>query len=163
MTSKQTVYVTIVIVVAAISFIGNGCTLGDVVPSRVPHEAAKDDGLPTKLPHNESAKAYKRWREDVKETDAEWRENLEDSAWFVGILEGATFQAWETFSPALAALGPFGILAAGVGGVFVKRYGDVSARDAAKGKEDSYNAGLEEGRRLAIEAQRVINTNRDQA
>lgn len=136
---------TIVLITVTVA----GCNLGDVIRTKVPPAAQKSESLPKTLTLNESQVEFDRYLHNVAMTSNQWTESIEQSLSLQSLLQDI---AMTELSPARLAVmgipvgGPAALLLTFGIGTFLKRPGDVSQKDAAKGKEKSFNAGLSKGK-----------------
>jgi hypothetical protein len=129
-----------------------GCSVGDVVKSRIPVAVQKSEGLPSQLSHNESQVEYEKWLHGVESDSQQWRANLERSEQIAGLLGNLTLSALDSVGPVIAGIPVGGALLpvlTGLAALFVKRPGDVSTAKLSQEKQDSYNAGIKRAASLA--------------
>lgn len=116
-----------------------GYDFGDIVQSQVPREIRQDEGLPSKLSHNEAVRAFEVWqRQAQRELEAEaeelaskaqmWQESLEKSGQAVGFIEGFTTDLVDFAIPAIESVPYGGVLVSALtfaaGWLGVRRPGD---------------------------------------
>jgi hypothetical protein len=136
----------------AIAMIGgatfiSGCSLGDIVKSRVPNGARGFEGgnaLPQTPSHNESLEAYAQFRSSVEVIDEQWRENLAASGEVIGAITAFGNTAISQLGESPIAMTPIGGVAIGglgmLWGLFIRKPGD------GKKIDESYDDGLKAGR-----------------
>ena len=145
-TPKQ---IVIGLAIFTISAALTGCSLGDVLRVKTPPAAQKSESLPKSLTLNESQIEFERFLSNVEMTADQWTESIESSLALQKLLGDI---AMTEFSPERLALmgipvgGPAALLLTFGIGTFLKRPGDYSPKQIAKGKEDSYNAGIDKGK-----------------
>ncbi|MEM8737240.1 MAG: hypothetical protein AAGG38_02015 [Planctomycetota bacterium] len=152
MKSKHIIYVTALALLASVIAACSGLDFGDVISVKTPQDVVETTGLPTKLSLNEAETEYQNYVEDFQRGAAQWKGNIEKQNQVRGVVNQFTLGVLDSVGPAIAGvpvLAPFVPLLTGLGGLVLKRPGDVSKDDLRKQKEDSYNAGLEVGKQLA--------------
>ena len=142
-------------------FVVAGCSVADFIKVRAPTTVQQTMGVPPKVPLSEAGMVLDGYKAKV-EADFKaktaagqaFAENIERGWVWVGFLD-SVFQAGlaEAEASGVATL-PGGALAlallTGLGGLFLPKPG--AGTKLRTEKEDSYNAGLEAGKRLALEA-----------
>ena len=135
-----------------------GLDAGDFLTVPTPPDVQQERGLPAKLTLNAAAAEYQAWHEDTLRNAATWKTAIDRSDHFRGVFNQFTLGALDSLGPTVAGLpilGPAAPLLAGIAGLCIKRPRDVTPEELRKQKEDSYNAGLEIGRKLAQQASGV--------
>lgn len=85
---------------------------------------------------NESKRALEAYKLEQEILVRNWTQDIAKKEGKILSVESFTFAAWEEVSPWISGLGPAGILAAGIGGMFIRRPGDQSGRDAQQVKDE---------------------------
>jgi hypothetical protein len=154
----------LVMLVMALSIVGvlwvmSGCSLGDLIQVEVPRDVAKAIGTPSSIKLSQSDQAWEDWTAYVEKGSRQFSDNIADANYTFGVIQAFAQTGIEAGSTAALGLGPggalIGTLLAFGGGLMLKKPGtDTTVR---KEKEDSYNKGVEIGKRLAEEALRAAN------
>ncbi|MCC6579867.1 MAG: hypothetical protein IT440_05450 [Phycisphaeraceae bacterium] len=149
MTRNQIIFAFVLVLIVVGLASCAGFDLGDVVKVRTPNRVQQTAGLPSSTSLNEAVVEYQAWFEDVQRTGAQWKSNIDRANEVRGMLSQITLSALDEVGPTLAGiplLGPMLPAATGLLGLFL---GVGSLR---KEKEDSFNKGLEEGRKTTTSA-----------
>lgn len=146
MNKTTTIYIASLLILSATLAACAGMNVGDFVQVKTPHAIQQQTGLPARLTLNEAEAEYRAWYQDVQREGAAWKASIGQGSEVASLLNQLTLQALNDVGPSLAGvpvLGPILPVLMGIGGLFLRRPGDVSQDVLRKEKEDSYNAGLE--------------------
>lgn len=142
-----------ILAIAAAAALGiavvSGCTASDFVKVKVPTEVQKATNTPAKVSLTEAPEVL----EDYVRGGERFKDNIERGYEILGFLTSLTDVGIEFGKGAIPG-GALGLsLLTGLGGLFLKGPG------TAKEKRDSYNKGIEEGKRLAESALATLSKN----
>jgi len=122
-----------------------GFNFGDVVRVRTPNAVQNQTGLPASMSLNEAEVEYENWFQVVQSAGTRWKNDLSRGAEVTGLLNQLTLQALNETGPTLQGipvLGPMLPVLTGLVGL------GLGVGGKRKGKEDSFNAGLQKGKEL---------------
>lgn len=142
---------TLVILILAASGLVAGCAgmdLGDIIEARTPPEIQQKEGLSSTLSINEAESRYEAWIDDVQRVGAEWKGNIEKGNQFRAIISQLTLNALDNLGPAVAGVP---VLAPALPAIGTLAGWFLGTGNTRKQKEKSYNAGIELGKRTAVE------------
>ena len=137
-----------VLTTAAIS----GCQLSDFVKFDPPPAVQEAVGVAPSMPMSDANYTWDEWSSYVDRNSKQLAAEIEDGNYRLGMIQSMTdvgFQALQDVAPSF----PGGALLVGglsmMGGLFLKKPG--SDKAMASEKEASYNKGVEEGKKIAIQ------------
>jgi len=120
-----------------------GYDLGDVVRVKTPNAIQQQTGLPKTISLNDASAEYQAWFDMTTSNGARWKDSIERGEQMRAVFGQLTLSALDEVGPTLAGvpvLGPMLPALTGLVGMFI------GTSRLRKGKEDSYNAGLEVGK-----------------
>ncbi len=143
--------VVVIILSVGLALVGAACnasgfTFRSLVQVETPPGIQQDTGLPKKLPLPRAELEYQDWYDRVKRDGTRWKASIEQGQQTADLFDNLVLGTIE------GALGPAAATTPGLAlalGYFIRRRGDVTAEQLRKEKEESYNAGLELGKKLA--------------
>jgi hypothetical protein len=150
MTTKHYVWVGVLAIITAIMVSMSGCELGDFIHVKTPTGIQQTYGYPPSLTLNEWEGEFQKWQDGVRADGQMWVERGASARAVKSAVSSILMQGMEQGSGLLGTAAPWlvpflpGIL--GLGGLFLRRPGDVTPKE----KEKAYNKGLEEGKRLSM-------------
>ena len=137
-----------VLTIAAVS----GCQLSDIVKFDPPSAVQQAIGVAPRMPMSEAGFTWDEWTAYVERNSKQLAAEIEDGNYRLGMIQSMTDVGMQALQDAAPAF-PGGALLVGglsmMGGLFLKKPGTDKAMAAEK--EASYNKGIEEGKRIAIQ------------
>lgn len=122
-----------------------GLDLGDIVHVKTPHTIQQQTGLPSKITLNEAEVEYRIWFRTIQDVGTQWQGNIEKGNQIRGLLGQLTLNALDDLGPIIAGVPVLGAslpVLTGLIGIFCGTSGK------AKGKRDSYNAGIKKAKEI---------------
>jgi hypothetical protein len=146
-----TVLLTVVALTAAFASL-NGCGLSSLIKVSVPSDVASATGTGTNVTLADAAYTWTEWSQYVKRNTTELADSLATGEAQLEVLSSVTNMGLGALQENAGSF-PGGALVVSalslLGGLFLRKPGDTKRNYVEK--EDSYNAGLREGKRLAME------------
>jgi hypothetical protein len=130
----------------------SGCDVGDLIRVKTPRVVQQAEGLSRTLTLNDAEAEYRQWLSQTKEVGMQWRNGIDRANTIRTTFNQLTLSFLDEIGPTVAGVPLLGPLMPGLTlliGTLIKRPGDVSGKVLQKEKQDSYNAGLENGKALA--------------
>jgi hypothetical protein len=154
----KTMYARYAIIIGGVAILFgalSGCSLDDLIRVNVPKSIQEQTGLPASITLREAEYEFDQWQQRVVADGIEWRNRIGEANRVRAVLSHITMQSAEQYAPFLNMVPGGGailpVLSTGLA-LFLRRPGDSDPKGLAKEKNASFNKGIEEGKRLAIEA-----------
>ena len=149
--SATTLGETTMLVILTLASI-SGCQVDDFIKFEPPEEVQAAIGVDASVPMSKADVTWDEWEAYVDKNSSRLAAEIEDGNYRLGMIQSLTdmgFQALNDVAPGI----PGGALLVGglsmMGGLFLKKPG--SDKAVAREKEQSYVAGLAEGKKIAIQ------------
>jgi hypothetical protein len=130
------------VVLGLLSFAG--CDMGDMIHVKTPNTIQQQTGLASNITLNEAESEYQLWYQHMQTAGSQWKSNIEHANEIRNMVNQLSLSALDEIGPTVAGvpvLGPMLPAASGLLGLFL------GSGKLRKEKEDSFNKGLDEGRK----------------
>ena len=130
------------VVLGLLSFAG--CDMGDMIHVKTPNTIQQQTGLASTITLNEAESEYQFWYQHMQTAGSQWKSNIEHANEIRNMVNQLSLSALDEIGPTVAGvpmLGPLLPAASGLLGLFL------GSGKLRKEKEDSFNKGLDEGRK----------------
>jgi predicted PurR-regulated permease PerM len=146
-------FVIVFLVLGLLSFAG--CDMGDMIHVKTPNTIQQQTGLASTITLNEAESEYQSWYQHMQTAGSQWKSNIEHANEIRNMVNQLSLSALDQVGPTVAGvpmLGPLLPAASGLLGLFL---GSTKLR---KEKEDSFNKGLDEGRKTTTVSSGIVAT-----
>jgi hypothetical protein len=140
-------FVITFLVLGLLSFAG--CDMGDMIHVKTPNTIQQQTGLASNISLNEAESEYQLWYQHMQTAGSQWKSNIEHANEIRNMVNQLSLSALDEIGPTVAGvpvLGPMLPAASGLLGLFL------GSGKLRKEKEDSFNKGLDEGRKTTTTA-----------
>ncbi len=141
------------VVLGLLSFAG--CDMGDMIHVKTPNTIQQQTGLASTISLNEAESEYQLWYQHIQTAGSQWKSNIEHANEIRNMVNQLSLSALDEIGPTVAGvpvLGPMLPAASGLLGLFL------GSGKLRKEKEDSFNKGLDEGRKTTSTASGTVAT-----
>lgn len=138
------------VIFAAIS----GCEWGDMVRVDTPKNVQESRALPAKMPVNDAVYEYEDWLAATERDGRRWQAEIESASQIVAFLNTFSLRAIGELGPAVAGVPVLSALVpalVGLGGLLVRRPGDVSATDAKRQSDQNWDEAFQAGKQAVMD------------
>lgn len=144
-------------VVVLFSSLAGGCSASDLIKVNVPSGVQRSIATPASITLTDAGHEWDRWTQFVEIESEKFSASINRGQELLGFVQSMANTGLGAAESALGGI-PFGGFAVGglglLGGLFFEKPG--TQKKEAKEKESSYNAGMEQGKRIAEEIVREL-------
>lgn len=136
----------------------SACSIEDMIDFDVPPKVAKAIDVEESEPVSRASQVWDDWQVYVERESARLADSIDDAQRSVGLLRSLSDTGLALGQSAASTLPGGALISSGLalmGGLFLKRPG--TDKQVSKEKEKSYQAGIEEGQKLAAQVASTIS------